>query len=774
MNKPVELVGRWGSLAAVAYRATSRVTDDDTAAARADLHSWSAEQRRGAALGVHADATLSGAPTTIHGDALDLLDNGIEWTRADLVWSLGRLLRERGLADGEAFQLPARIAAALGPAELAGLVAPLRALVGDLLDGRFPAAVRRPLVALFGAAIDRATGDPVPTRLLHQGDDFGPGARAALAPVLAAPGVRDALVHAATLVDPKPSARWLTTAATVRPPAAEAIRALLARFAADPQDLHPDTDELLRGLTYLHCLDPSTSATELICEVARAAAAAPRWATGYPHAPRTAHAACRILSERDGDEPARTLARLSLTVRNKALATRVRAALDHLGARRGWQEGEVLELAVDDHGLDADGRRAWTHDGWTIVLELTTDGPRLRYEHAGEPRKTVPAAVRAAPAFREAKAEQKRLAATLAAERQRLEGLSAHDRVWPLAEWRSRYLDHAVTSAHAKRLVWEVSHDGARWTAGVPALDPGTFAGAAGVVRLWHPLSTDRAEVAAWRDRIAAGGVRQPFKQVYREAYVITPAEATAGDASARFATHILRYRQASALMRARGWEAPFLGGWSGGYQSEATKVFGGWRARLAHEIADLGEAGSPIEHCATGTVRFARREGRRWTAIPLTEVPPRVFSEAMRDVDLFVGVASIGTDDAWAERGEHRFFAYWRESGFGELSARAEVRRDALARMLPKLRIAGRCELGDRFLRVRGSLRTYRIHLGSGNVLMEPDDAYLCIVPGRAPARVALPFDDDPTLSVIISKALLLASDGTIKDATILSQIRR
>lgn len=36
------------------------------------------------------------------------------------------------------------------------------------------------------------------------------------------------------------------------------------------------------------------------------------------------------------------------------------------------------------------------------------------------------------------------------------------------------------------------------------------------------------------------------------------------------------------------------------------------------------------------------------------------------------------------------------------------------------------------------------------------------------------LPFDDDPTLSVILSKAFLLAADSKIGDASIARQIRR
>jgi hypothetical protein len=37
----------------------------------------------------------------------------------------------------------------------------------------------------------------------------------------------------------------------------------------------------------------------------------------------------------------------------------------------------------------------------------------------------------------------------------------------------------------------------------------------------------------------------------------------------------------------------------------------------------------------------------------------------------------------------------------------------------------------------------------------------------------VFLPFDDDPTLSIILSKAFLLANDRKITDRSIVSQIR-
>ena len=81
---------------------------------------------------------------------------------------------------------------------------------------------------------------------------------------------------------------------------------------------------------------------------------------------------------------------------------------------------------------------------------------------------------------------------------------------------------------------------------------------------------------------------------------------------------------------------------------------------------------------------------------------------------------------------------AKWNSYAFGELGETAHARRAILERLVPRLETAGQCTLSDRFLVARGKLRTYRIHLGSGNVLMEPNDQYLCIVPARDPVAAA------------------------------------
>ncbi|MFK0232310.1 hypothetical protein ACIQVS_04470 [Streptomyces vinaceus] len=88
----------------------------------------------------------------------------------------------------------------------------------------------------------------------------------------------------------------------------------------------------------------------------------------------------------------------------------------------------------------------------------------------------------------------------------------------------------------------------------------------------------------------------------------------------------------------------------------------------------------------------------------------------------------------------------YWTSYGLGELSRTAETRRVLLERLVPRLAIADRCRIEGRFLHVRGEPRGYRIHLGSGNILMDPGDQYPCIVPaGRSasgPETGYLPFE--------------------------------
>jgi hypothetical protein len=67
-------------------------------------------------------------------------------------------------------------------------------------------------------------------------------------------------------------------------------------------------------------------------------------------------------------------------------------------------------------------------------------------------------------------------------------------------------------------------------------------------------MSASVDEIRAWRDRLEAASVTQPFKQAHREVYILTAAERTTRTYSNRFAGHILRQAQFRQLTKARGW----------------------------------------------------------------------------------------------------------------------------------------------------------------------------------------------------------------------------
>jgi hypothetical protein len=87
-----------------------------------------------------------------------------------------------------------------------------------------------------------------------------------------------------------------------------------------------------------------------------------------------------------------------------------------------------------------------------------------------------------------------------------------------------------------------------------------------------------------------------------------------------------------------------------------------GIRAELFYDpIIDVDPTGELWPYCTGDRVRFFEAGGD--DPLALADVPTIVFTEAMRDVDLFVGVTSIGADPEWLDRGEgRRFTTYWHD----------------------------------------------------------------------------------------------------------------
>jgi len=540
--------------------------------------------------------------------------------------------------------------------------------------------------------------------------------------------------------------------------------------------------------------------------------------TNAPRAPRIANAIIWALSAMSSLDAVSQLSRVRMRVRNGSVLKTVERALTEIATRLAVSPEELEELAVPDFGLQ-DGVLNQTFGEWNAAIDFNSGKGLWTWSADGKQSpKSVPAAVKNefAAEFKELKSQVAEIEKLLPVQKQRIDLLMRDEKTWSFAVWQQRYQEHSFVSLVSSFVIWEWSDDNRDWHAFLP-LKTGWIGehgegatppiGEDVTIRLWHPIQQSLATVVAWRTSLENKKLRQPFKQAHREVYLLTDAERQTAVYSNRFAAHIVRQHQFNALCGLRGWKNKLRLLVDDSYPP-ATKEIPRYNLRVEFWIEGIGDVYSvdttdtgSFLRLATDQVRFyhldaapneshARgggyaagfRGGYRAevpTPLPLAEIPPLIFSELMRDVDLFVGVASVGNDPTWADGGpEGRFVDYWQHFSFGELSATAQTRGDLLSRLLPKLKIAKVCRLEGRFLHVAGKRRQYKIHLGSGNILMEPNDHYLCIVPSRGMAtegeggRLFLPFEGDSTLSIILSKAFMLAEDDKIKDQSILSQI--
>lgn len=483
------------------------------------------------------------------------------------------------------------------------------------------------------------------------------------------------------------------------------------------------------------------------------------------------------------EHAAGALRMIELGAKRESPRTRFGRYASHVERKIGISPDDSAERFVPTFGLDQGGtRKAVFGEDGSVELRIENSQTALRYyNRSGRQVAAVPAAVRRdhGQAVQELRLAAKGLGQLLNSQRNRIESIFLVQRRWDFATWRARYHDHPVIGTLAKRLIWRIDGAAVVFVEGLALNAHGEVIriSSPAEVQLWHPLEQSTEEVLSWRRRLESLGVTQPFKQAHRELYLVTDAERLTSTYSNRFAAHILRQNQFRVLATSRKWDRPFLGGWDGGDTGIARlDLANGWRAEFWVDAVgpEHGPTGGFL-HVATDRVRFFF--GNDPQPVQLPNVPPLIFSEVMRDVDLFVGVASVGNDPAWFDGGpEGRYRDYWQGVSFGELNATAKTRKDVLQRLVPKLKIGSQCAFDEKFLIVKGSFRTYKIHLGSGNILMAPNDQYFCIVPKQSEVKtgdVFLPFEGDRTLSVIISKAFLLAADSKITDPTILNQIR-
>ncbi|RUS43326.1 DUF4132 domain-containing protein [Cohnella sp. AR92] len=262
-----------------------------------------------------------------------------------------------------------------------------------------------------------------------------------------------------------------------------------------------------------------------------------------------------------------------------------------------------------------------------------------------------------------------------------------------------------------------------------------------------HPLHLYRSgEWSLYQKHLFDKRIKQPFKQVFRELYLLNADERESGASSGRYAGHQVQPKRAAALLKSRQWTVSYEEGLQKVYHKENIIV-------QLYARADWFSP-SEVEAPTLEAVTFLDR--RTYEPVELSRVPALVFSEAMRDVDLVVSTAHVGGVDPEASL------------------TTIELRKAIVTESLRLLKIAN-VRLEGNFARISGSLGEYGVHLGSGSVQkMATGSLFILAVHSQHRGRLFLPFmDEDPKTAEILSKIVMLAQDTKIKDPQILEQLR-
>ena len=454
--------------------------------------------------------------------------------------------------------------------------------------------------------------------------------------------------------------------------------------------------------------------------------------------------AIRALGLPGGDENKRVDALVSLRRRgNRSARAAADEALGLIARRHGLAGAAELErrkelsLAWSDAGLNGRQSKVWWNIGdYRVKLSAGTGKVSVVAYGPRGPLKTIPRAVRQHPDFEEIGATRRELSQQYAEFRKRLEESMVTERAYSPSEL-AMLGSNLVFANLIERLVLWVGEES---VLGAPA--------AAGAAQVAHPVQLLAAgELEQWQQRIFDERVVQPFKQCFREVYRPLSDEGRA-DRSTRFAGHQVLVPRAFALLRAKGY-SPGRGearrDWPHA-QLEAHFTWGCDRPRLDYHFGDDGRA----EPVLTGDIRFYRltAEGRRGEPVPIGEVSPVVYSETMRDADLVVSLAAPG------------------ELGFTSeqtVQFRLVLVRQ-LARILRLHNIAA--PEGGSHVVVQGQLATYRIHLGSASIFIEPTGAHLPTPRPQASSPDYLPFEElDSRTAEVLRVIVALSRDGAIED---------
>jgi len=248
-----------------------------------------------------------------------------------------------------------------------------------------------------------------------------------------------------------------------------------------------------------------------------------------------------------------------------------------------------------------------------------------------------------------------------------------------------------------------------------------------------------------------------------------------------------MRQHQLASLCREREWDYRLMGaGFDGA--NVPTKNLPHWDIRVEFYVdlpsdrkpglhdSGLGEQSGAGINLFVGSdqVRFYRN--RREIAVD--DVPSLVYSEVMRDVDLFTSVCAVGQDETWSDEGDRGIGILPEQIDLPMLAGIIALRAEVLSRTLPRTPIADRCSITGAWLRVQGQLATYLIQLAwATTYAMFGDRRRHLKIPPKLLQQLkldleTLPVELDHRSEQVLRTAYLLADDWKITSPELIQQL--
>lgn len=346
---------------------------------------------------------------------------------------------------------------------------------------------------------------------------------------------------------------------------------------------------------------------------------------------KRAIAAMRAFVESGTDTAALELLNLRQSAVVPSVIEAIDDAIDTVLDQRKTSLSGLFDAVTPTLGLDERGTRTFTHEGRTLTVELDAHlVPRVHDADVDVDLDHVPAWKALADELRDAVKVQSF----------RLEHGMVDGHRWPAAAWTRHIHEHPLLVTFARRLVWGAySPDGTLLMTFRTAEDRTLLSrddevklpsnARVGVV---HPLDVSDAERTAWATHFGDYEIIQPFDQLGRALSKVDPAERDATH-TARFAAEKFKSGVIRDMLVRGGWKRDddFL-------RRTYERRFPG-HGVVAIVTMDPGvEAGMATYDTLDQTIpsiefRAVAGRGKSRTAMPLGEVPPVAFSEAVLDV---------------------------------------------------------------------------------------------------------------------------------------------